>query len=216
MNWNFERDDSSDQIKVGILVSSDFLRRGLRQTLTDDLPHAVESRILTSSTAMGDIKAGRLDALILDTCHAYKLADVLGENDQRPRIILLSSRLHAGIKLPLPKDRICFFHSACSSQWKWNQFLEVVLACRPGAVERGDCDQCPIRHSLHPRNLQLSKRETEVLRLIGLLHTNKEIGKELGISVKTVEAHSANIQRKLKLRNSRELLQKAVRWVDGF
>ena len=52
--------------------------------------------------------------------------------------------------------------------------------------------------------------------MIGRLQANSEIAEQLDISVKTVEAHSANIKRKLNLNNSRELMEKAIRWVNGL
>jgi two-component system response regulator NreC len=42
----------------------------------------------------------------------------------------------------------------------------------------------------------LTDRELEVLRLIALGHTNSEIGKQLFLSVRTVESHRAHIQQK--------------------
>jgi two-component system response regulator NreC len=45
----------------------------------------------------------------------------------------------------------------------------------------------------------LTERESEVLRLIAIGHSNKEIAAQLTISVKTVEVHKANAMRKLGL-----------------
>jgi DNA-binding NarL/FixJ family response regulator len=46
---------------------------------------------------------------------------------------------------------------------------------------------------------QPSERERDVLRLLALGYTNKEIARQLGISVRTVESHRASIARKLGL-----------------
>ncbi len=213
---NFEGDGGSNRVRLGILVTSDIFRRGLRDLLQDHAPSSVQSRILTLTTATNEIKAGRLDALILDTGSAPRLASALSKSARQPRVILVSSRFHAGISLPLPKDRICSFHSACSSEEALKQVLAPVLTCRPGALERGDCERCTVRSSLNPRNLPLSQRETQILEMIGRLLANSEISEQLDISVKTVEAHSANIKRKLNLDNSRELMEKAIRWVNGL
>ncbi len=58
----------------------------------------------------------------------------------------------------------------------------------------------------------LSDRELEVLMLIGKGNGSAQIAKQLRISVKTVEAHRANIKYKLHLDSSTELLQYAIRW----
>ena len=52
---------------------------------------------------------------------------------------------------------------------------------------------------------QLSPREREVLRHIARGYTYKEVGSELGISVKTVETHVSTVLRKLQLSSRHEL-----------
>jgi two-component system response regulator NreC len=56
----------------------------------------------------------------------------------------------------------------------------------------------------------LSEREFEVLRLIALGHTNAEIGEHLFLSVRTVETHRAQVQRKLGLASRAELVRYAL------
>lgn len=56
----------------------------------------------------------------------------------------------------------------------------------------------------------LSDRETEVLRLLALGHTNAEIAKLLFISVRTAETHRANLQRKLAISGRPELVRYAL------
>jgi two-component system, NarL family, response regulator NreC len=57
---------------------------------------------------------------------------------------------------------------------------------------------------------ELSAREREVLRLIGLGYTNAEIGEQLFISVRTVESHRARIQHKLHLSTRAQLVGYAM------
>ena len=58
---------------------------------------------------------------------------------------------------------------------------------------------------LDPELDQLSPREREVLRYIARGYTYKEVGGELGISVKTVETHVSAVLRKLQLSSRYEL-----------
>lgn len=58
---------------------------------------------------------------------------------------------------------------------------------------------------LDPEVDQLSPREREVLRHIARGYTYKEVGSELGISVKTVETHVSTVLRKLQLSSRYEL-----------
>jgi DNA-binding NarL/FixJ family response regulator len=61
---------------------------------------------------------------------------------------------------------------------------------------------------------KLSDRELEVFRFIGQGLGTREIAERLHLSVKTIEAHRANMMKKLGLAGSSELVQQAVRWVS--
>ncbi len=56
----------------------------------------------------------------------------------------------------------------------------------------------------------LTSRERELLQLVGEGYTNKEIAERLCLSVKTVEAHKANICGKLNLRGQANLIRHAI------
>ena len=56
----------------------------------------------------------------------------------------------------------------------------------------------------------LTSREVEVLRLIGLGHTNAEIGAQLHLSIRTVESHRAHVQQKLRRSSRAELVRYAL------
>lgn len=67
------------------------------------------------------------------------------------------------------------------------------------------------RPSLRGENQkELSDRETEVLRLISLGYSNKEIAASLDLSVKTVEVHKANAMRKLGISGRIEIVKYAI------
>jgi len=72
-----------------------------------------------------------------------------------------------------------------------------VAAGLSGAGEKGD-------------DSALSPRESEVLKLMALGHTNREIGEQLELSVRTVETHRAHIQQKLNLSSRPELTRYAL------
>jgi DNA-binding NarL/FixJ family response regulator len=77
----------------------------------------------------------------------------------------------------------------------------------------------PVRRSI-PADIQppprakrpesLTLREQEILELIWAGFKNKEIGQRLKISVKTVEAHRANMMKKLRVSNTAQLLKMAI------
>ena len=62
--------------------------------------------------------------------------------------------------------------------------------------------------------VSLTKREQQVLDLIWNGLKNHEIGKQLRISPKTVEAHRANMMKKLRTNNAAQLLKSSFE--QGF
>jgi DNA-binding NarL/FixJ family response regulator len=60
------------------------------------------------------------------------------------------------------------------------------------------------------RDQQLTAREQEVLRHLARGHSNKQIARDLDLSVRTVETHRQNIKRKLDIEGQAELIRFAV------
>lgn len=56
----------------------------------------------------------------------------------------------------------------------------------------------------------LTARQKEILKLVALGHTNREIGEQLDISVRTVEVHRFNLMRRLRVRNVAQLLRQGL------
>jgi DNA-binding NarL/FixJ family response regulator len=57
----------------------------------------------------------------------------------------------------------------------------------------------------------VTAREREIVQLVAEGLSNKEVASTLGVSVKTIEAHRANIMRKLHLRSVSDLVRYAIR-----
>ena len=98
---------------------------------------------------------------------------------------------------------------------------EAELIAAIETIRRGDpyVDPALLRvllgESTKPRTEQaaspdpLTPRETDVLKLIVQGYTNRQVGEELSISVRTVEGHRANLLEKLGLRTRVELVRYA-------
>lgn len=83
--------------------------------------------------------------------------------------------------------------------------VEEALAPRAGATPR------PERPASRHDDLPLTPRQTEILQLVVTGRTIKEIAHQLQLSAKTVEAHRAQILKRLDLRNVPQLVLYAVR-----
>ena len=75
-------------------------------------------------------------------------------------------------------------------------------------------DPVPSKHDKETENPasadppSLTARQKEILRLVAQGYTNREIGEQLDISVRTVEVHRFNLMRRLQVRNVAQLLRK--------
>ena len=56
----------------------------------------------------------------------------------------------------------------------------------------------------------LTSRQKEILKLVALGHTNREVGEHLHISVRTVEVHRFNLMRRLRVRNVAQLIRQGL------
>jgi DNA-binding NarL/FixJ family response regulator len=72
-------------------------------------------------------------------------------------------------------------------------------------LRRGD----PAQASFAP--VPVTPREREIIQLVAEGRSSKEVAAVLGVSVKTVEAHRANVMRKLHLRSVSDLVRYAIR-----
>jgi len=61
----------------------------------------------------------------------------------------------------------------------------------------------------------LTEREFEILHLIGLGFGTRQIAEKLNRSIKTIEAHRANLKDKLNLASAPDLVRFAVQWLDA-
>lgn len=58
---------------------------------------------------------------------------------------------------------------------------------------------------------QITPRQSQILKMVAMGHTNREIAVSLKISVRTVEVHRFNLMRRLNARNVAQLLRQSLR-----
>jgi two-component system, NarL family, response regulator NreC len=206
-------DDPADRRIAVVLADDHAVVRGALRALLEaqsDLEVAGEaSDVAGAREAVIDFAP---DVLVLDV----NMPDGLGVEavaelrDAYPdtQIVLLTMERDIGLARRALDD------GALGYLFKDAAHLELVEAVRaaargnrylPAAVSAGlsrDPDDGPTQ--------ALSPRETDVLRLMALGHTNREIGEQLELSVRTVETHRAHIQQKLGLGTRPELTRYAL------
>lgn len=94
----------------------------------------------------------------------------------------------------------------------WNDKLDLMRfdheAGTAALPERAEAERTGATAKRRPE--ELTPREHEILQLVWAGFTNRTIAEQLHISVKTAEAHRANMMKKLRVSNIAQLLKTAL------
>lgn len=91
------------------------------------------------------------------------------------------------------------------------QILEGRTYLSPGLIaQRAAAEKLSPFSTIAERLQHLTNRELDVLRLIGQGQTTREVAQLLGLSIKTIGSHRANIMAKLGLTTASQLVQHAI------
>ncbi len=90
---------------------------------------------------------------------------------------------------------------------KGNTFFSPFIANRLHSLALESPDECAV---FKKRKTALTSREVEVLQLIAEGKANKQVARELGISIKTVEKHRQHLMSKLDLHDTAGLTRYAI------
>jgi two-component system, NarL family, response regulator NreC len=208
--------------KCRVLIVEDhaIIREGLRSLLSstgefeiageaDDGRKAVDlAEKLKPDLILTDLSMPRMDGM--DMIHAIKkqlpATKIIALTVHRGDEYVLAT-LKAGADGYLLKEANCAeLMMAIRSVLKGSHYLSPEIS---GKLIEGYLEG---RKSAQPRSLfeTLSKREREVLKLIGEGHKNQEIAEMLFISVNTVEKHRSNIMEKLNVHSTASLIALAI------
>lgn len=206
--------------KLRILVVDDFelVRRGVRALLEARPEWRICGEAAFGREAVEKVRRLAPDLMVLDSSmpdlDALEVTrEVLKAHPQTEILILCGTDLReeatqllaAGARgLVLKSDAAHDLVLAVEALSQHKPFLsprvtELVLRTH---TQMAETDSSPRR---------LTAREREVLKLLAEGNSNKEAARILGISRKTVEAHRANLMRKLKLRSVAGLVHFAIR-----
>ena len=84
---------------------------------------------------------------------------------------------------------------------------DLVVKAYVGRLAASITEALAVRRPLH----RLTDRQVQVLRLVAEGHRTREIAKQLGLSVKTVESHRGEIMKRLKMHDVVSLVRYAMR-----
>jgi two-component system, NarL family, response regulator NreC len=199
---------------ISIVLADDHtvVRRALRLLLEEEPGFEVVAEAEDAEGAIRYLRGHKPDVLILDlNMPGRPSLEAIGEMREvspQTKIVVLTMQkepafarqaLQQGVlgyvlKEAADDELVQAVRSAAAGETYLQPALGAKLAAEPEKSAAGD----------------LSERETDVLRLIALGHTNAEIAEKLYISVRTVETHRAHIQQKLGVSSRAELVQSAL------
>lgn len=228
----FTEDSHTAQIHVILADDHDILRQGLKLLLEAQSDIQVIGEARTGTEAIEQTKQHRPDVIILDISmpdmDGLKACQIIRQHYPETQVLILT--MHEGeeyflqairvgavgylVKKAAPSE-LC---AAVRTTAQGGAFLYPGLAktliraylsnqdSKSGAITAN-----PSRPSLPiPALSVLTPREIEVLKLVAEGSTSQEIADRLVLSVKTVQAHRANIMEKLELRDIAHLVRFAI------
>lgn len=229
----FTEDSTTTQIHVILADDHDILRQGLKLLLEAQPDIQVVGEARTGTEAIEQIKQHRPDVIILDISmpdmDGLKACQTIRQHYPDTQVLILTMHeseeyflqaLRVGavgylVKKAAPSE-LC---TAVRTTTQGGAFLYPGLAktliraylTNQDSRSSGATQVNPSRSSLQIQALSvLTPREIEVLKLVAEGGTSQEIADRLVLSVKTVQAHRANIMEKLGLRDVAHLVRFAI------
>lgn len=199
--------------EISIVLADDHtvVRRALRLLLEEEPGFAVVAEAEDAEGAIRYLRGHKPDVLILDLNMpgrpSLEAIPDMQRASPRTRIVVLTMQKEpAFARQALQRGVLGYVLKEAADD-------ELVQAVRSAAAGRTYLQPAlGAKLAAEPESApaDLSERETDVLRLIALGHTNAEIAEKLYISVRTVETHRAHIQQKLGVSSRAELVQSAL------
>ncbi len=206
---------------IRLLIADDHgvLRAGLRALLSAEPNLEVVGEAETGEEALHQAEALRPDVVLLDISMPgpggievtrqikARLPDVrvliltVHEDETLLREALRAGAAGYIVKRAVEEELI----AAILAVWRGDLYVHPTMtrALLKEVAERKPASSSPDDDPL----AQLTPREKEVLRLIALGYTNRQIADKLCISVRTVETHRANLTDKLGTRSRAQLVR---------
>lgn len=106
----------------------------------------------------------------------------------------------------VPSRMVAAIHGGAVSYVQWPCDAATIIGSLSSVAHAAQrhCEQAVMRIASEQRLATLSPRELEVARRVVEGMTSKQIGRELGISPRTVEIHRSNMMHKIGARNTAE------------
>ncbi|TFZ07708.1 response regulator transcription factor [Ramlibacter humi] len=207
------RPEERAPIRVVLADDHELVRSGINALLTSISGVQVIAEAGSGEELLGILQTVRPDIVITDIgmpgIDGYAVCERIRAESPEVRVVVLS----ADDSIEAVKKAVA--SGACGYIRKDAAKFELELAVR-GVMQTGSyftsrVTQDLLRPSAPQLHQLLTERQVEVLTMLASGKSAKEIGFELGLSSKTVDAHRANIMERLNLRDNASLIRYAIR-----
>jgi len=215
-----ENGSSNGRINVMVVDDHSVVREGIKMVLSTDPELKVVGVASSGEEAVAEVHELAPNVVVMDIAmpglSGFEATRMIRE--QNPDVKVLALTVHdseAYVFQMLQAGAVGYVLKRASSE-------DVIQAVK--AAHRGEAILHPsvakmlitdyltrVEHGDESSYDTLSDREREILKLIAEGKTNKEIAQMLYLAVKTVQAHRANLMRKLGMHDRTELVKYAIR-----
>jgi two-component system invasion response regulator UvrY len=207
---------AAEPVRILIVDDHSIIRQGLRQLLAEEFTNATFGEANNGNEALDQIWKQPWDVVLLDITMPGKGGlDVLKQMvSAHPNMAVLVLSMH-------PEDQyaVRVLKTGAAGYITKNTASEEVVGAVKKVLAGGRYVSSSLAENLAaslntpleaPRHDVLSDREYQVLRLIAMGKSVKEIGFDLSLSVKTVSTYSTRIMEKLQLKTNADNIRYAV------
>ena len=192
-------DDEAVRDSLALLLKANGLKVSTHESAERFLTSLESTDLQAPSCALIDIHLGGISGIelqekLLDLNINIPIAFITGHGDVTTAVRTLKKGACDFIQKPVKENALCDLIS---------QMLSKAHSIQ---------EQTTTLEQMNERFKLLTPRELDVLDRIVAGRINKQVGADLGISIKTVEAHRANIMEKLKVNRAANLVQVALKY----
>lgn len=190
------------------------LRQGLRRLIDDERDIEVVSEAGSPAEALRMIFEHRPEVVIADVhmfeCDPAQAEQMILKESPQSQVVFLTAHDDEG-----EEDRASAHQTGyVMRQTSTPEFLDIVRRAAASEAMRRKIRVRALSEwpsdDILPRQRLLTSRERQVLKLLAEGRTVRSAAENLGLSVKTVDAHKFNLMRKLGIHNKAELVMWAI------
>jgi len=213
-----ERELSQRKIRCLLVHDHRLVRQGLRRLLEDESDLEIIEEARDASEALEKVTCHRPDVVLVDagllrlsSLETLDAVRLMRQVSPGTRIVFLSMQEDDDLVVQgLPAGSVAWVRKDASAR----ELVEMVRAVYGGQRMFSEVGEKPVAEARRSdecsRDVSLTPREREVMKLLAEGMTVRRAADHLGLSRKTVDVHKFNLMRKLGIHNRVELVTWAI------